>query len=130
MADKDLADRLFEFSVAVLLFVKTLPNTPENRIIRYQLVKSSSSSGANYEESQAGSSKPDFTNKIRISLHEKYIQFSEKLQNIFFYLFCLRTSFLEIFLSRISSFAGRHNYWYVSSVAGFLCKRLSEWNSV
>ena len=70
MGDRDLAERLFEFAVAVLLFVKTLPDTPENRIIRYQLVKSSSSSGANYEESQAGSSKADFTNKIRISLRE------------------------------------------------------------
>jgi four helix bundle protein len=70
MGERDLADRLFEFAVAILSFVKTLPNTPENRIIRYQLVKSSSSSGANYEESQAGSSKPDFANKIRISLRE------------------------------------------------------------
>lgn len=70
MGDKDLADRLFEFAVAVLQFIKTLPDTPENRIIRYQLVKCSSSSGANYEESQAGSSKADFTNKIRISLRE------------------------------------------------------------
>jgi len=70
LGGRDLADRLFEFAVAVLKFVKTLPDTPENRIIRYQLVKSSSSSGANYEESQAGSSKPDFANKIRISLRE------------------------------------------------------------
>jgi four helix bundle protein len=28
------------------------------------------SSGANYEEAQAGSSKPDFNNKVRISLRE------------------------------------------------------------
>jgi four helix bundle protein len=70
MEGKDLAERLFEFAVAVLLFVKTLPKNPENGIIRYQLVKSSSSAAANYEESQAGSSRPDFTNKIRISLRE------------------------------------------------------------
>ena len=70
MADRDLAERLFEFAVAVLQFVKTLPDTPENRVIRYQLVKCSTSSGANYEESQAGSSKPDFVNKVRISLRE------------------------------------------------------------
>jgi len=70
MVNKDLGERLFEFAVAVIVFVKTLPNTSENKIIRYQLVKSSSSSGANYEESQAGSSKADFSNKIRISLRE------------------------------------------------------------
>ncbi|MEJ2616537.1 MAG: four helix bundle protein, partial [Ignavibacteriaceae bacterium] len=38
--------------------------------IRYQLAKCSTSSGANYEESQAGSSKADFNNKVRISLRE------------------------------------------------------------
>jgi len=48
----------------------TLPYTPENKILRSQLAKSSASSGANYEESQGGSSKADFTNKVRISLRE------------------------------------------------------------
>jgi four helix bundle protein len=33
-------------------------------------VKSACSSGANYEESQGGSSKADFSNKVRISLRE------------------------------------------------------------
>jgi len=70
MVERDLAGRLFEFSVVVMKFVKKLPDTPENRIIRYQLIKSSTSSGANYEESQAGSSKADFANKIRICLRE------------------------------------------------------------
>ena len=35
-----------------------------------QLTKSSTSSGANYEEAQAGSSKQDFTNKVNIALKE------------------------------------------------------------
>jgi four helix bundle protein len=34
------------------------------------LSKSTCSSGANYEESQSGSSKADFTNTVRISLRE------------------------------------------------------------
>jgi len=34
------------------------------------LSKSACSAGANYEESQSGSSKADFTNKVRISLRE------------------------------------------------------------
>lgn len=50
--------------------LKTLPYTPENKTIRTQLSKSACSSGANYEESQAGSSKADFNNKVRISLRE------------------------------------------------------------
>ena len=67
---KDLAERLFEFAVRVIEFLKTLPYSPENKTIRGQLSKSACSSGANYEESQSGSSKADFTNKVRISLRE------------------------------------------------------------
>ena len=66
----ELAQRLFDFSVRSLKLTSDLPNTPEFKVIRYQLAKSATSSGANYEESQAGSSKTDFTNKIRISLRE------------------------------------------------------------
>jgi four helix bundle protein len=66
----DLCERLFEFAVRVIEFLKTLPYTPENKTIRTQLSKSACSSGANYEESQAGSSKADFSNKVRISLRE------------------------------------------------------------
>jgi four helix bundle protein len=66
----DLSERLFEFTVRVIEFLQTLPYTPENKIIRVQLAKSSMSSGANYEEAQGGSSRPDFTNKVRISLRE------------------------------------------------------------
>ena len=66
----DLCERLFEFAVGVIDFLKTFPYSPENKTIRTQLSKSACSSGANYEEAQAGSSKADFTNKVRISLRE------------------------------------------------------------
>ena len=66
----DLCERLFEFAVRVIEFLKTLPYTPENKTIRTQLSKSACSSGANYEESQGGSSKADFANKVRLSLRE------------------------------------------------------------
>jgi len=67
---KYLCKILFEFAVKVIEFLKTLPYSPENKTIRTQLSKSACSSGANYEESQSGSSKRDFTNKVRISLRE------------------------------------------------------------
>ena len=70
MEENDLQQRLFDFGVRVLKFLPTLPKTPEFNIIRYQLAKCSTSSGANYEEAQAGSSKADFNNKVRISLRE------------------------------------------------------------
>lgn len=66
----DLSERLFEFAVRTIEFLKTLSYTPENKIIRQQLAKSSTSSGANYEEAQGGSSRAEFANKIRISLRE------------------------------------------------------------
>ena len=49
---------------------KNLAKSYEINGIKVQLSKSSASIGANYEESQAGSSKADFRNKIRISLRE------------------------------------------------------------
>ena len=68
--NRDLNDRLFNFAVNVLKFLPKLPANSEYKVIRYQLSKSSTSSGANYEEAQAGSSKPDFNNKVRIALRE------------------------------------------------------------
>ncbi|TAJ11474.1 four helix bundle protein [Marinilabiliaceae bacterium JC017] len=70
MMKNDLCKRLFDFAVDTIQVIKKLPMSPENKIIRYQLAKSSTSSGANYEEAQAGSSKADFANKIKIALKE------------------------------------------------------------
>lgn len=66
----DLEHRLFNFGIRVIKYLRRQPNTIEFKIIKNQLIKCSTSSGANYEESQAGSSKPDFSNKVRISLRE------------------------------------------------------------
>jgi four helix bundle protein len=70
MTERDLAERLFKFAVDVILAVRTLPRSAEFKVITYQLVKSSSSSGANYEEAQAAVSVSDFSNKVAISLKE------------------------------------------------------------
>jgi len=67
---KDLEERLFNFAVRTIKYLRSLPSTSEYSVIKYQLTKSSTSAGANYEEAQAGSSKLDFTNKVRISLRE------------------------------------------------------------
>lgn len=70
MKENDLLERTFNFGVRCLKFLRSLPNSTEYHIIKYQLGKSSTSVGANYEESQAGSSKADFRNKVRIALKE------------------------------------------------------------
>jgi len=66
----ELSNRLFKFAVKTIKFTRTLPFNTENKIIRYQLIKSVTSTGANYEEAQAGSSRADFHNKVKISLKE------------------------------------------------------------
>ena len=66
----DLEQRLFQFAIRTIKYLRKLPSIDEFKVIRYQLIKSSTSGGANYEEAQAGSSKPDFNNKTRIALRE------------------------------------------------------------
>lgn len=105
MKENSLLGRTFDFSVNIVLFLRTLPCNEELKIIKYQLIKSATSVGANYEESQGASSKADFNNKIRIVLREaresnywlrliaaigydsenlnKLIQESKELKNIF-----------------------------------------------
>ena len=71
VVQNELSKRLFDFAVRVIRLLRELPDTAEYRVIKHQLIKSSSSSGANYEESQAGTSRADFNNKVRIALKEK-----------------------------------------------------------
>ncbi|WP_372644541.1 four helix bundle protein [Ancylomarina sp.] len=68
--ENDLQGRLFRFSVDTIKGVRNLPNSREYQVISYQLLKASTSVGANYEEAQAAVSKADFSNKVGISLKE------------------------------------------------------------
>ena len=70
MKENDLLKRTFNFGVTCLKYLRKLETNPENNLVRFQLGKSCTSIGANYEESQAGSSKADFINKVKISLRE------------------------------------------------------------
>jgi len=65
-----LSTRLLKFSVGIIKFTRSLPKEPEYNVIKYQLIKSATSAGANYEEAQSASSKADFRNKVNISLKE------------------------------------------------------------
>lgn len=68
--DKDLGKRLFDFAISVIKYLRKLDKSKDIDVISYQLIKASTSSGANYEEAQSASSKADFKNKINISLRE------------------------------------------------------------
>ncbi len=66
----DLCERLLRFSVEVILYMRTVKNTLETMDMKRQIIKASTSSGANYEESKGSPSKPDVKAKIGISLKE------------------------------------------------------------
>ncbi len=66
----DLCDRLLQYAIDVILYLRTVKNSIETMDIKRQLVKASTSSGANYEESQGSPTRPDAKTKIGIALKE------------------------------------------------------------
>lgn len=61
---KDLEERIFNFILRVNRLVKSLPKNQENRWYGFQVMKSSSSIGANHAESTCALTKKDFTHDI------------------------------------------------------------------
>ena len=56
----DIHDRIFKFVISVLLLIKDIPNTEENKVIKNQLIRSVTSVGANDQEADGVSTKKDF----------------------------------------------------------------------
>ncbi|UBM63663.1 four helix bundle protein [Candidatus Sulfidibacterium hydrothermale] len=50
--NNNLSQRLFEFSIQIISLVREFPKGKEYDIISYQLIKSATSSGANYSPCQ------------------------------------------------------------------------------
>jgi four helix bundle protein len=67
---RDLDDRLLEYGARIIRLVESLPNTVVGRRVGDQLLRSSTSAGANYEEARGAESKEDFVHKMQISLKE------------------------------------------------------------
>jgi four helix bundle protein len=66
MVQFDLKLRTIEFTVRIMNFVETLPDTRSTRIISDQILRSSSSVGANYRAARRSKSQKDFINKLKI----------------------------------------------------------------
>lgn len=66
----DLEERTAAFGEAIILFVKTLSRNEVNRPLVSQIVRSSTSIGANYVEADGAESGKDFRHKIAISKKE------------------------------------------------------------
>ena len=63
---QDIHKRIYDFVIRVLKLVKQIPNTPENKVIIYQITKSATSIGANDREADGVTTTKDFINKYSI----------------------------------------------------------------
>ena len=66
----DLQDRLISFAVRIIKVTESFPNTAAGKHICSQLLKSGTSSAANYGEAQGAESKADFIHKLKLGLKE------------------------------------------------------------
>jgi four helix bundle protein len=66
----DLEERTKNFSIKLLLFIKTVKINSLNNNIILQLSRSATAIGANYREANGASSRKDFKNKVAISRKE------------------------------------------------------------
>lgn len=67
---KNIYDRSYEFAREILLWIRSANPDHISRSLTIQLVRSSTSIGANLQEAYAASSRKDFINKISIALRE------------------------------------------------------------
>ena len=70
MEGRDIDERLLEYAARIIKLVESLPNSIAGRRIGDQLLRSGTSSGANYEEAQGAESHNDFVHKLQIALKE------------------------------------------------------------
>jgi four helix bundle protein len=68
--DYNLEERTAKFGENIIVFVRNITKDEITRPLINQIVKSSTSIGANYMEANQGSSKKDFRNKITICRKE------------------------------------------------------------
>jgi four helix bundle protein len=66
----ELRDRLIDFAVGIIQLTKTLAKSQENIIIGNQIIRSTSSMGANYSEATYAHSRTEFIHTINISRKE------------------------------------------------------------
>ena len=67
---KEFSDRLITFAADVFRFTRQLSRVPDGRYLGSQLMRSSASAGANYEEACGAESRADFAHKLQIVLKE------------------------------------------------------------
>lgn len=66
----DLSERTAKFGEDIIEFANEIPNTPVNRPLISQIVRSGTSIGSNYMEADCAESKKDFRHKIGLCRKE------------------------------------------------------------
>jgi four helix bundle protein len=66
----DIATRFLRLAVTCLKIAECLPRTPAGRHVQGQLVRCSTSGGANYEEARGAESRDDFIHKVGVAAKE------------------------------------------------------------
>ena len=66
MVIKDLKERLKQFALRIIKLANALPNTALGNIIRYQIIKSGTSSASNYRAALRARSTAEFIAKLGI----------------------------------------------------------------
>jgi len=70
MTADELKKRTKQFGLRCIKVVESLPNTRTADVLGKQLLRSSTSVGANYRSACRGRSKPDFISKVGIAIEE------------------------------------------------------------
>lgn len=66
MEIEQLKNRFKNFAVQVILLARELPKNVECKIVQSQVIRSATSTGANYRAASRGKSSADFINKLKI----------------------------------------------------------------
>lgn len=67
---EDIRERSFKFAIRVISLCRSLPMDNVNRILANQVIRSSTSIGANLEEARGARTKAEFTNCTNIAKRE------------------------------------------------------------
>lgn len=109
---QDLKKRTFQFSINVAKLLKELPYDFVNKTYIHQLIRSSSSIGANYRSAKRAKSNADFLNKLKIveeetdeSIYflELLLQFNEPYKEKINFLLIEANELLKIFVASINT---------------------------
>lgn len=114
----DLKQRTFDFAVAVARLIQVIPFNTVNKAYANQLIRCSSSVGANYRAARRAKSDADFIHKLKIVEEEAdesvyflelLLIFNPGLEEQITILIKEATSLLKIFVASVKTARSNHN---------------------